>query len=108
MRNRHRRLPTDRLEYSMKRSTTRILTTHAGSLPRPPEILALVEGRDQRQVLAEPRAESTIAEAVKHAVAHQVEIGIDVPSDGEMGRVGFSSYVTERLTGFDGPVRAMT
>jgi 5-methyltetrahydropteroyltriglutamate--homocysteine methyltransferase len=36
-----------------------------------------------------------------------VELGIDVPSDGEMGRVGFSSYVTERLTGFDGPPRPM-
>jgi 5-methyltetrahydropteroyltriglutamate--homocysteine methyltransferase len=92
----------------MKRSDARILTTHAGSLPRPPEILQLVEGRDQRQVLAQPGAAEKIAEATRAVVEHQVNIGIDVPSNGEIGRVGFSSYATERLTGFDGEPRAMT
>ena len=92
----------------MRRSADRILTTHAGSLPRPPEILALVEGRDQRQVLAQPGAVDLIANAVKSVVGKQVEAGIDVPSDGEMGRVGFSAYVTERLTGFDGPPQPMS
>lgn len=91
----------------MKRSTDRILTTHAGSLPRPPEILALVEGRDQRQVLAQPGAAELIDAAVRATVRKQTEVGIDVPSDGEMGRTGFSSYVTERLTGFDGAAQPM-
>jgi 5-methyltetrahydropteroyltriglutamate--homocysteine methyltransferase len=91
----------------MKRSTDRILTTHAGSLPRPREILDLVEGRDQREVLATPGADRVIGEAVKSVVRQQVQAGIDVPSDGEMGRVGFSSYATERLTGFDGERRPM-
>jgi 5-methyltetrahydropteroyltriglutamate--homocysteine methyltransferase len=91
----------------MKRSTDRILTTHAGSLPRPREILDLVEGRDQREVLATPGADRVIGEAVKSVVRQQVQTGIDVPTDGEMGRVGFSSYATERLTGFDGERRPM-
>ncbi len=87
----------------MQRSTQRVLTSHAGSLPRPREVLDLVEGRDQREVQASP----VIQEAVNDVVRRQLELGIDVPSDGEMGRVGFSSYMTERLTGFDGPLRRM-
>jgi 5-methyltetrahydropteroyltriglutamate--homocysteine methyltransferase len=100
-------VPTVRVEVTLRRSVERVLTTHAGSLPRPREVLDLVEGRDQRDVLAPAGAAEVIARAVKSAVARQVEVGIDVPSDGEMGRVGFSSYVTERLTGFDGEPRAM-
>lgn len=91
----------------MKRSTERILTTHAGSLPRPSEVLQLVEGRDQRQVLAQPGAAELIDAAIRVAVDKQADVGIDVPSDGEMGRVGFSAYVTERLSGFDGAPRPM-
>jgi 5-methyltetrahydropteroyltriglutamate--homocysteine methyltransferase len=91
----------------VKRSTDRMLTTHAGSLPRPPSLLQLVEGRDQRTVREAPEAAGLIEEAVKTTVERQVRLGIDVPSDGEMGRVGFSAYATERLTGFDGPPRPM-
>jgi 5-methyltetrahydropteroyltriglutamate--homocysteine methyltransferase len=89
----------------MKRSSERILTTHAGSLPRPREVLELVEGRDQREVRAQPGADRLIGEAVKSVVRKQVAAGLDVLSDGEMGRVGFSAYATERLSGFDGPPR---
>jgi 5-methyltetrahydropteroyltriglutamate--homocysteine methyltransferase len=92
----------------VKRSTDRVLTTHAGSLPRPPQVLELVEGRDQREVLSRPGAAQLIAEAVDAAVEQQVAAGIDVISDGEMGRVGFSAYITERLTGFDGEPRGMS
>jgi 5-methyltetrahydropteroyltriglutamate--homocysteine methyltransferase len=86
----------------MKRSAERILTTHAGSLPRPPEVLELVEGRDQREVRSSARAGELIDAAVKTVVRRQVDTGIDIPSDGELGRVSFSAYATERLTGFDG------
>jgi 5-methyltetrahydropteroyltriglutamate--homocysteine methyltransferase len=89
----------------MKRSTERILTTHAGSLPRPSEVLDLVEGRDQREVSEIPGAGQVVDEAVHAVVRRQLDAGIDVLSDGEMGRVGFSSYATERLSGFDGPRR---
>ena len=88
--------------WTVQRSTERILTTHTGSLPRPREILDLVEGRDQREVRANPDADRQIEQAVNTVVHRQVQLGIDVPTDGEMGRVGFSSYATERLTGFDG------
>jgi 5-methyltetrahydropteroyltriglutamate--homocysteine methyltransferase len=91
----------------MKRSTERILTTHAGSLPRPREVLDLVEGRDQREVSALPGADQVVDQAVHAVVRRQLDAGIDVLSDGEMGRVGFSSYATERLTGFDGARRPM-
>jgi 5-methyltetrahydropteroyltriglutamate--homocysteine methyltransferase len=86
---------------------THIQTTHAGSLPRPAEILMLLENRDQRQVMAQPGAAEQIASAVRDVVKRQTDIGIDVPSDGEMGRVGFSAYMTERLSGFDGPPQPM-
>jgi 5-methyltetrahydropteroyltriglutamate--homocysteine methyltransferase len=86
---------------------TRVRTTHAGSLPRPAPVLELVEGRDQREVHAQPGAAKIISEAVRECVERQRQIGIDLVSDGEMGRVGFSSYVTERLTGFDGPRQPM-
>jgi 5-methyltetrahydropteroyltriglutamate--homocysteine methyltransferase len=86
----------------MKRSSDHILTTHAGSLPRPAEILDLVEGRDQRDVRGVPGADALIERATRSVVQRQVDLGIDVPSDGEMGRVSFSSYATERLSGFDG------
>jgi 5-methyltetrahydropteroyltriglutamate--homocysteine methyltransferase len=91
----------------MQRSTDRFLTTHAGSLPRPRDVLELVEGRDQREVLAQPGAADLIQAAVASAVERQIDIGIDVPSDGEMGRVGFAAYITERLSGFDGEPRPM-
>jgi 5-methyltetrahydropteroyltriglutamate--homocysteine methyltransferase len=91
----------------MKRSTERILTTHTGSLPRPPELLELLEGHDQREARAHPEYDGRVASAVKSAVRSQAEAGIDVLTDGEMGRVAFSWYVTERLTGFDGPRRSV-
>src|SRR4051794_37564363 len=91
----------------MQRSTDRILTTHTGSLPRPPELLEILEGRDQRDARAHPEYQARVVKAVADAVHRQVEAGIDVPSDGEMGRVSFSRYATERLTGFDGPRRSV-
>jgi 5-methyltetrahydropteroyltriglutamate--homocysteine methyltransferase len=54
-----------------------------------------------------PGADRLIDQAVWLAVRQQVEAGIDIVSDGEMGRVGFSAYATERLSGFDGTPRAM-
>src|SRR5205823_5819897 len=91
----------------MQRSTERILTTHTGSLPRPPELLELLEGRDQRQARAQPDYEQRVSAAVRKAVQDQVRAGLDVVTDGEMGRVAFSWYATERLGGFDGPRRSV-
>jgi 5-methyltetrahydropteroyltriglutamate--homocysteine methyltransferase len=82
----------------MKRSTDRIVTTHAGSLPRPADWLAMTrEGaaRDAAALAARGRI------AVADIVRKQVEIGIDVISDGEQGKPSFVSYVNERLAGFE-------
>jgi len=90
----------------VKRSTERILTTHTGSLPRPDRLLALLEARDQRDVQRTPAFGSLVSDAVADAVRRQVEAGLTVVNDGEMGKVGFSTYVTERLTGFDDESRS--
>src|SRR6266508_463187 len=91
----------------MQRSTDRILTTHTGSLPRPAQLVELLEARDQREARAQPEYQGRVSAAVQDAVGRQAETGIDVLTDGEMGRVAFSWYATERLTGFDGPRRSV-
>ena len=84
----------------MKRSTDRILTTHVGSLPRPPELLDLM----RRKLAGEPCDEAydaMVAGAVRDVVAKQVACGLDVVTDGEMSKPGFFSYVQQRLAGFE-------
>ena len=90
----------------MKRSTERILTTHTGSLPRPLDLVETVAGRDQREIRANPAFDSQVKIAVSSIVRKQTHSGIDVVNDGEMSKRGFSVYITERVTGFDGPLRA--
>src|SRR5438128_851564 len=75
------------------------LTTHTGSLPRPADLTQLLHDREDRKPT--PTIEQRISEAVKEAVRQQVEAGVDVVNDGEMGKIGYSTYVTSRLTGFD-------
>ncbi len=83
----------------MKRSTDRILTTHVGSLTRPPEVLEGILTR----VSGQPRDEATfnamVRKGVQENVRMQAEVGIDVPSDGEVGKPSFAGYITERLGG---------
>jgi len=84
------------------RSTERILTTHTGSLPRPPELLRLLNERAEGQPVDEAEFRSQVASAIGGAVRRQVAAGIDVVSDGEMGKAGFANYVMDRMTGFGG------
>jgi 5-methyltetrahydropteroyltriglutamate--homocysteine methyltransferase len=86
----------------VKRSTERILTTHTGSLPRPPALAAALLGSSESLSDAEHLRERARA-AVREAVQRQVAAGIDVISDGEMGKPGFAHYVKDRLNGFQGP-----
>src|SRR5580704_12999520 len=90
----------------MKISTERILTTHTGSLPRPPDLVVTVAGHDQRESRANPVFDTQVTQAVGEAVRKQTEVGIDIVNDGEMSKRGFSVYITERVTGFDGPLRS--
>jgi 5-methyltetrahydropteroyltriglutamate--homocysteine methyltransferase len=85
----------------MLRSDRRILTTHTGSLPRPPDLVESLYAKDEGQEVTYS-LEPQIREAVTEVVRKQVATGIDVVNDGEAGRVGFAQYVRERLTGFDG------
>ncbi|HTZ36660.1 MAG TPA: cobalamin-independent methionine synthase II family protein [Stellaceae bacterium] len=85
----------------MQRSTERILTTHVGSLPRPAELYALIERRQEGGAVDAAAFAAQVGSAVAEAVRRQAEAGIDIVADGEMGRVGFIPYVNERLTGIE-------
>ena len=89
----------------MKRSTQRILTTHTGSLPRPAGLLAKLGTLDQRSIPDEAAFHAEVRQAVWDLVRKQADIGIDVINDGEMSKVAYSTYVTDRLTGFEGESR---
>jgi 5-methyltetrahydropteroyltriglutamate--homocysteine methyltransferase len=94
----------------MKRSTERILTTHTGSLPRPADLTATLEALDAGTMPDSEAFDARVRRAVAEVVRQQVEAGVDIVSDGEQGKVGYSTYVRYRLTGFDGhsvlPTRA--
>ena len=81
---------------------TRIRTTHTGSLPRPPDMLAALRARDDRALTDREAFESTAHDAVAATVRKQREIGIDIVNDGEMSKITYATYIKERLTGFDG------
>jgi 5-methyltetrahydropteroyltriglutamate--homocysteine methyltransferase len=86
----------------MKRSTDRILTTHTGSLPRPPDLLDMLRARESGEPVDPQAFAERVRSAVAEVVRQQVEAGIDVVSDGEMGKPSFATYVTHRLAGFGG------
>ncbi len=86
----------------MKRSLDRVLVTHTGSLPRPADLLPLLLAADAGEAVDELALELRVRSAVAEAVALQVEAGIDIVSDGEMGKVGFVNYLSRRLEGFGG------
>ncbi len=86
----------------MKRSTDRILTTHVGSLPRPPALAELLVKQERGEAVDRGVLHAAMADAVKEVVARQVAAGIDIVNDGEQPRVGFQTYVPLRMTGFGG------
>ena len=86
----------------MKRSETRILTTHTGSLPRSPELQELLRSRLDPEAAEAEEFRTGVEEGVADVVAKQTAIGVDVINDGEQGRVQYATYVKDRLTGFDG------
>jgi 5-methyltetrahydropteroyltriglutamate--homocysteine methyltransferase len=86
----------------MKRSDERFLTTHAGSLPRPDDLMQMMLAREQGKPVPPDELADTVQHAVADVVKHQVAVGIDIVSDGEMSKIGFTNYVKDRLTGFGG------
>ena len=94
----------------MNRSTTRILTTHCGSLPRPTDLLDLMKAKIHGEPYDPDAYTARVRRAVAEIVRQQMDCGIDVPTDGEQGKQGFFAYVNERLGGFEprpGPRPAM-
>lgn len=85
----------------MKRSTDRILTTHCGSLPRPRDLLDMMKVKTRGEPYDPVAYSRRVRSAVAEIVRKQVESGIDIPTDGEQGKLGFAAYVGERLTGFE-------
>jgi len=88
----------------MKLSTDRILTTHVGSLPRPEPLVELLIRKDRDQPYDRAAFATQVKQAVAEIVARQVQIGIDVVSDGESSKISYATYVHERLSGFGGEV----
>jgi 5-methyltetrahydropteroyltriglutamate--homocysteine methyltransferase len=86
----------------MKRSVDRILTTHVGSLIRPPELLEFLKAKRSSQAFDEAGYARTLAGSVAAIVGRQKQAGIDIPSDGEFGKdISWSQYALERLSGFE-------
>src|SRR5258708_2515228 len=97
-----RRRPRTKGRMALQRSTDRILTTHVGSLIRPPELLEHLTKKQSGQGFDERAYQACLAESVADVVRRQAEAGIDVVSDGEFGKsISWSQYVLERLSGFE-------
>ncbi len=80
----------------------RILTTHAGSLPRPNDLADMIWARLDGQDVDETALQESIDSAVAGLIERQREAGVDIVSDGEMSKTGFSTYVGDRFSGFEG------
>ncbi len=87
----------------MRRSTDRILTTHVGSMPRPQEVVDMLFAEDQGRLTAEqrPQYDAIMARNVADVVQKQRQAGVDIPSDGEMSKISYATYIRHRLTGFE-------
>jgi len=84
----------------MLTSESRILTTHAGSLPRPRELAELHGRRSRGEDVDEAELREAIAAATRPSIAAQLAAGIDIGNDGEQARESFFTYVQHRMTGF--------
>ena len=89
----------------MLTSDTRLLTTHAGSLPRPRPLAALHGRRSRGEQVDGDDLRDAVAAATAEVIAAQVEAGIDIGNDGEQARESFVTYVQHRMTGFGGTGR---
>jgi 5-methyltetrahydropteroyltriglutamate--homocysteine methyltransferase len=85
----------------MKCSTDRILTTHAGSLPRPADILQMIRAKARGEPVDEKELGARVKEAVTEVVRKQADVGLDVIDDGEFGKPSFVTYVRDRLGGLE-------
>src|SRR3954464_566184 len=86
----------------MPRSTDHIVTTHAGSRPRPDDVVELIWSGIEGQPVDQGELDQRLDRAVPEIVRQQREAGVEVVSDGELSKPGFSNYINDRFTGFEG------
>ena len=92
----------------MQKSDERILTTHVGSLPRNPELTDLLIDQEQGKAIDTAALARQSETAVQHVVDEQLKAGVDIVNDGEQPRVGFQTYVPQRMRGFGGESKRPT
>jgi len=85
----------------MKRSTDRILTTHAGSLPRPDDLRQMLDARSAGKPYDQSAFTGRVRSAVSEVVQLQRSSGVDLVNDGELGKSNFTNYARERLSGVE-------
>ncbi|MEM7566085.1 MAG: cobalamin-independent methionine synthase II family protein [Pseudomonadota bacterium] len=81
---------------------TAIRTTHVGSLPRSEAVTEVLFAIEAGEEVSPERFETVVGQATIDVVARQREVGIDMPSDGEMSKISYATYIADRLTGFEG------
>lgn len=91
-------------------SPDHIYTTHTGSLPRPVELAQAIVNRETGDgpVPSDDEIQTMTQDSVNDVVKHQRDVGIDIISDGEGSKIGYSTYVKERLSGFGGEQGALS
>ena len=92
----------------MKASSERILTTHVGSLPRPPAVVDCLVRKERGEACDRAEFARVMKQGVADIVRRQAEIGIDVVSDGETSKISYSTYIKDRYAGFGGEHRPKT
>src|SRR5450631_1539165 len=95
-------MTANRRQSGMILSRDRILTTHVGSLPRNEKLSDLLVRQEAGEKFDAAEMASEMDKAVRHVVGKQVSAGIDIANDGEQQRVGFQTYVPQRMSGFGG------
>jgi 5-methyltetrahydropteroyltriglutamate--homocysteine methyltransferase len=86
----------------MEKHTDRVLTTHVGSLPRQQPVVDVLFAQDRGEAVDTARFERTMRAGVDEALALQAAVGIDIASDGETSKISYATYISHRLSGFEG------
>ena len=81
---------------------SKIKTTHVGSLPRSKELSELLFKKDKKELFDKSQLDKIIEDNVNKIVKKQIDVGIDVISDGEMSKISYATYVKDRIQGFSG------
>ena len=86
----------------MTNQIERILTTHTGSLPRPPDLLAMIQAKETGQPYDAEELAVAVRRSVAETVREQAASGVDIVNDGEFSKAGFSDYIKDRVSGLGG------